>query len=539
MSDAAPSAKASAPEQPPTSEKPLANPVFRALWIATVVSNIGTWMHDVGASWLMTSLSPSPLMVALVQAATTFPIFLLSLPAGALADIVDRRKLLIAAQAFALVAMAVLAVMTYFDITTGWMLLAFTAAISVGGALSAPAFQAIVPELVPHKSLQQAVALKSLGINMARAIGPAVGGAIIALSGPWAVFALNAVSVIGILFVLFRWQRQVAPRRLPAEHFIGGMRAGVRYALRAPELKVILARSMAFFLFASSMWALLPLIARRDMGLGPAGYGALLTFMGGGAIAGALLLPKIRAKLSTNRMTLIASLVLAVVIFALSFVKSFAPAAAILTFGGFAWIAMMAALNGGAQASSPAWVKARALAIYLLVFQGAMTAGSTIWGATASRIGIAPTLEIAAILLVIATLLSVWRFPIGEAGSVNLTPSMHWPAPEIDSEVGHDRGPVMVTIEYKIDTDALDDFSAAMANMRRIRVRDGAIQWGLYQDAADPTLVVEFFTVESWLEHLRQHDRVTHTDKLDQDVVHAFHRGSEPPRVRHLITPDS
>ena len=520
------------------SEKPLANPVFRALWIATVVSNIGTWMHDVGASWLMTSLSPSPLMVALVQAATTFPIFILSLPAGALADIVDRRKLLIAAQAFALVAMAVLAVMTYLGITTGWMLLAFTAAISVGGALSAPAFQAIVPELVPHKSLQQAVAINSLGINIARAIGPAVGGAIIALAGPWAVFALNAVSVLGILFVLFRWQREVTPRRLPAEHFFSGMRAGIRYARRAPDLKIILARSVGFFLFASSLWALLPLIARRDLGLGPAGYGGLLTFMGGGAIAGALLLPKIRARLSTNRMTLIASLMLAGVIVALAFVKSFAPAAAVLTFGGFAWIGMMAALNGGAQATSPAWVKARALAIYLLVFQGAMTAGSTIWGATASRIGIAPTLEIAAALLVIATLFCAWRFPINEAGSVNLTPSMHWPSPEMDSEVGHDRGPVMVTIEYEIDPDALDDFTEAMGAMRRIRERDGAIQWGMYQDASDPALVVEFFTVESWLEHLRQHDRVTKTDKLDQEVVHTFHRGSNPPRVRHLIAPD-
>ena len=522
---------------PAAEPSPLANPVFRALWIATVVSNIGTWMHDVGAGWLMTSLSREPLMVALVQAATTLPMFLLALPGGALADIVDRRRLLIGAQLFGLAAAALLAAMTIGGLTTPIVLLAFTAAIAVGAALSAPAFQAIVPELVPASGLQQAVALNSLGVNIARAIGPALGGVIIAFAGSGAVFALNAVSVVGVIAVLVRWRRSVSTSKLPAEHFIGAMRAGMRYALRAPDLQVVLIRSVGFFLFASGLWALLPIIARRDLGLGPAGYGGLLTFMGLGAIAGAMLLPRLRGKLSANRMTLAASLLLALAMAALALSHSFVPAAAALAVGGFAWIAMMASLNGGAQASSPGWVKARALAIYLLVFQGSMTAGSTLWGAVAGHIGIAGTLLAAAAGLALATMLLAWRVPFGAAAKIDLTPSGHWPAPVVGREVEHDSGPVLVTIEYRIDPATMADFAATMQAMRRVRQRDGAISWGLYEDAAEPGIVVESFTVESWLEHLRQHDRVTAADRELQQAARAFHIGDAPPLVRHYVSP--
>lgn len=516
--------------------KPLSSPVFRALWIATIVSNIGTWMHDVGAGWLMTSLSANPLMVALVQAATTLPMFLLALPAGALADIVDRRKLLIGAQLFSLVATALLALATVGGITTAPLLLALTAAIAVGAVLSAPTFQAIVPELVPGKALQQAVALNSLGVNIARAIGPALGGIIIAAAGTGAVFALNAVSVLGVIAVIYRWRRDVPQRHLPAEHFVGAMRAGMRYALSAPELKTVLIRSVGFFLFASALWALLPIVARRDLGLGPAGYGGLLTFMGLGAVAGAMLMPRLRGKLGANRTTIAASLLLAAAMVGLSLSHSFAAAAASLGAGGFAWIAMMAMLNGGAQASSPGWVKARALAIYLLVFQGSMTAGSTLWGAIAGRIGVPSTLLLAALLLSAVTLLLAWRRPLDGMAKLDLAPSLHWPAPMIDNEIEHDRGPVLVTIEYRVDPARVPEFFAAMQDMRRIRRRDGAIHWGLYEDVAAPGFVTETFTVESWLEHLRQHDRVTNADRVQQDAVRAFQIGDTPPLVRHMVS---
>ena len=516
-------------------DKPLASPVFRALWIATIVSNIGTWMHDVGAGWLMTSLSTNPLMVALAQAATTLPMFLFALPAGALADIVDRRKLLIGAQLFGLVATIILAVATASGLTTPWVLLTLTAAIAVGAALSAPTFQAIVPELVPGPALQQAVALNSLGVNIARAIGPALGGLIIAIAGSAAVFALNAVSVLGVIIVMLRWRRGGAERHLPAEHFVGAMRAGLRYALRAPELQVVLIRSVGFFLFASGLWALLPIVARRDLALGPAGYGGLLAFMGLGAVAGAILMPRLRARLGANRTTVAASVLLAAAMAGLSWSSNFLQAAMAIGAGGFAWIAMMAALNGGAQARSPGWVKARALAIYLLVFQGSMTAGAMLWGAIAGQIGVPATLMLAAVALVLASLLLAWRYPLDSAARFDLSPSLHWPAPMIEAAIEQDRGPVLVTIEYRIDPALVPDFFAAMQDMRRIRRRDGAIHWGVYEDVAQPGRVLETFTVESWLEHLRQHERVTNADRVQQDAVRAFQVDAVPPLVRHLV----
>ncbi|PJI90566.1 MFS transporter [Sphingomonas koreensis] len=517
-------------------QRPLANPVFRALWIATVVSNIGTWMHDVGAGWLMTSLSPDPLMVALVQAATTFPMFVLALPAGALADIVDRRRLLLGAQLFGLVAAMTLAAITLAGFTTAWILLVFTAAIAMGAAFSAPAFQAIVPELVPRSALQQAVALNSLGVNIARAIGPALGGLIIAASGPAAVFAANALSILGILAVLARWRRVAPDRHLPAEHMVGAMRAGLRYALRAPELQVVLIRSVGFFLFASGLWALLPIIARRDLELGPLGYGGLLTFMGLGAITGAVLMPKLRGRMGANAITLAASILLAAAMAGLSQASVFATAAAALFVAGLAWIAMMASLNGGAQATSPGWVKARALAIYLLVFQGSMAAGSTLWGSVASAIGVPLTLLVAAGLLTAASLILAWRFPLDRASTLDLAPSAHWPAPLVDGTVEHDSGPVLVTIEYRVDPAKVSDFFAAMQEMRRIRRRDGAIHWGVYEDTSQPGTVVETFTVESWLEHLRQHERVTNADRIQQEALAAFRSGDALPVVRHFVT---
>lgn len=514
---------------------PLASRTFRALWLATIVSNIGTWMHDVGAAWLMTSLSPSPFMVALVQSATTLPMFLLALPAGALADIIDRRKLLIAAQLWVLMAAALLAAATFAGLTGAGLLLALTFAIACGGALSAPAFQATVPELVPPPALPQAVALNSLGVNIARAIGPALGGLVIAAAGSGAVFALNAVSVIGIVVVLLRWRREPAATHLPPEHFIGALRAGVRYAARAPVLQTVLVRSVGFFLFASALWALLPVIARQSLGLSAAGYGALLTALGLGAVSGALLLPRLRGLIAPNRLTVAATLLFAAAIAALSVVTSFVASAGVAFAAGAAWIAMMAALNGAAQFSVPAWVKARALAIYLLVFQGSMTAGSIFWGWTASRLGVPSTLMIAAAGLA-ALLVLAPRFRLGDAAP-DLAPSSHWPAPIVDGEVEQDRGPVMVSIEYEVDPADAGAFARVMVPMRRIRRRDGAMAWGLYEDAARPGTMVETFIVESWLEHLRQHDRVTRADREDQDAARRFHRGDVPPLVRHWITP--
>ncbi len=515
---------------------PLGFPVFRALWIATVVSNIGTWMHDVGAGWLMTSLSPSPLMVAMVQAATTLPMFLLALPSGALADIVDRRRMLLAAQILGLVAAASLAVLTWQGLTTPWVLLTATFVLGIAAALSAPVFQAIVPELVDGKALPDAVALNSLGVNISRAIGPALGGVIVAVAGTPAVFALNALSVVAVLFVLLRWKRPAATHKLPPEHFLGALKAGYRYARHAPALRLVLIRAVGFFVFGSALWAMLPLVARRGLGLDAAGYGALLGCMGAGAVIGALLLKRLRGKVSANAISIGATVLFALATVSLALAGSAVFAGGVMLVAGLAWIGMLTSLNVAAQMASPGWVKARALAVYLLVFQGAMTGGSLLWGALAARTDVATALTIAAAGQGVALLLAlVWRLPGGSA--VDLAPSNHWAEPIVAVPPAGDRGPVLIEIEYRVEPELVAEFVAVLRRFSAVRRRDGAIRWDVWEDAAEPGRVTEGFVVESWLEHQRQHARVTHADRIDQETLNRFHIGDTPPVVRHLLRP--
>ncbi|RZJ94094.1 MAG: MFS transporter [Brevundimonas sp.] len=515
---------------------PLATPLFRALWIATIISNVGTWMNDVGSSWLMTSLSPSPLWVALVQAATTLPMFLFALPGGALADVVDRRKLLLASQVLILIGAAALATTTYLGLTTPLVLLGLTAVMGLGAALGAPAFQAIVPELVETPALADAVALNSLGVNIARAVGPALGGVIVAMAGPVAVYALNAVSILAVLGVIFAWKRQPTTGALPPEHFLGALRTGYRYARHAPALQLVLVRSIAFFLFSSALWALLPLVGRRELGLDAAGYGALLGAMGFGAVVGAVVLSRVRKRISANRLSIIASLAFAVATFALARAENAWIAGGVMVLAGLSWITMLSGLNIAAQMAVPAWVKARALAIYLLVFQGAMTVGSILWGAVATRTDIATTLTIAAVALAVASAIGL-RFRLPAANAFDLTPSGHWAEPSVAGAPAADRGPVMILIEYRIEPAQVPDFVKAIQPFRAVRKRDGALTWNIFEDAAEPGLVIESFIVPSWLEHLRQHERITHDDRLTQDDIQRFHIGDQPPVVRHFITP--
>lgn len=521
---------------PALSRGPLSVPVFRALWIATIISNIGTWMHDVGAGWLMTSLSPSPLLVALVQAATTLPMFLLALPAGALADIIDRRKMLLSAQILGLAAAAVLAFLTLQSLTTPWVLLAATFVLGIAAALSAPVFQAIVPELIDKAGLPDAVALNSLGVNISRAIGPALGGVIVAMVGIPAVFALNALSVLAVLIVLFKWKRALTVHSLPPEHFFGALRAGYRYVRHSPAMRLVLIRTMGFFLFSSALWAMLPLVGRRELKLDAAGYGALLGCMGAGAIVGALLLKQIRKNVASNTISIWVTLLFAAATLALAMTPNAWLAGGVMFVAGLAWIGMLTTLNVAAQMASPGWVKARALAVYLLVLQGAMTGGSILWGTLASSAGVSRALIVAAIGLTLAILLALrWRLPKDSA--TDLAPSNHWAEPVVAIPPANDRGPVLIEIEYRVAPGQLTAFTAALRKFSVTRYRDGAIRWNVWEDVAEPGRVVEAFIVESWVEHQRQHARVTCSDALDQELLHAFHIDDQPPIVRHLLQP--
>ena len=513
---------------------PLKNSLFRGLWIATIVSNVGTWMQDVGAGWLMTSLSSSPSLVALVEAADSLPVMLLALPAGAIADIVDRRRLLIATQVYLMVIAAALGILTWLNVMTPWMLLGFTFALGVGTAMVMPAWAAIVPELVPPEDLPSAVALNSIAINVSRTIGPAIAGVLVAAVGAWLVFILNALSYIGILAVLVRWRREPRKSSLPAERFVSAIRVGLRFVTHTRALQIVLIRGSAFFVFASATWSLFPLIVRRELGMGPEIYGLLLTCIGIGAVGGALLLPRARARFSRDALVAGASALYAVAALMLGHVQNLPLLAVAMLATGVAWISILSALQVAAQMTLPAWVRARGLAAFVMVFMGGMALGSILWGQVAARVGIPATLTIAALGMAGAIGLT-WRFKLGRHEVLDFTPSSHWPAPVLAELPEPDSGPVLVTIEYRVQPDKRTEFIAAMQSVREMRRRNGAYFWELFHDSADPSRFNECFMDESWVEHLRQHERVSVADREIQQRAKAFMVGGTATKSSHWL----
>jgi MFS family permease len=508
--------------------------VFRALWIAGLVSNLGTWMQNVGAAWLMTSLAPTPLFVALVQAASSLPLFLFALPAGALADVVDRRRLLIASLVWLALATGALGSLALLGAVGPGSLLAFTFAIGVGGAFLAPAFLAIVPELVPREEIVPAVSLNGISMNLARAAGPALGGAVVALAGAGVTFLLNSASFLGVIVPLARWRRPVREGRLPPEDLIGAMRAGLRFARHSRPLQIVLARVATFVLPGSAVWALLPLYARKQLGLDAAGYGVLLGCFGVGAVAGGFVMPRLQRWLGAQRMTTVAALAYAGSHILLGWVDSLAPAAAALLVAGAGWLLLLSTLSAAAQLALPAWVRARGLSYYLLVLFGSLAIGSVVWGAIAESAGV-PQAFLAAGAAVGLSRIFVWRLRLPDGEAPDLSPAPRWPDPQLSVSLPPERGPVLVTVEYEIEPRDAPAFARAMGELGNIRLRDGALRWGLWADMAKPGRYLESFVVESWVEHLRQHERITATDRAVQALGLAFHKGEGPPQVTHFI----
>jgi MFS family permease len=512
---------------------PLRHSLFAVIWVATVLGNTGTFMRDVASAWLVTDLSASPAAVAMIQTAGTLPIFLFAIPAGVLSDILDRRRFLITIQIALAAVSAILAFLAWSGTVSVSALVALTFLGGVGAALAMPSWQAITPELVPRAELKGAVALNSLGFNIARAIGPAIGGLVLAILGTVVTYGTNVVTYIVVIAALLWWKREAAPDDDLREHFSGALRAGLRYARASRDLHGLLWRAFLFFAGASAVWALLPIVARQELGGGAGFYGLMLGSVGAGAIAGAVALPKIRARLGQDRLVLAATLLTAACTAALAFTNNRLLALVATFVLGIAWIATLTTLNATMQGILPNWVRGRGLAIYLTVFNGAMAAGSFGWGIVAQGIGTDATLIVAGLSLVaIAAIAFRAALPGGEG---DLTPSMHWPEPALAEPVTHDRGPVIVTITYQIQSADRGDFIAALDRFSEERRRDGAYAWGVAEDASDPERLVEWFFVESWAEHLRQHRRVSKFDADVQAEVRRFHRGPGDPIVSHFF----
>ncbi len=513
---------------------PLGEPIYRALWIAAVVSNVGSFMQEVGSAWLMTSIAHDCLMVALLQTAAYFPFFLLAIPSGAFADVVDKRKLLIIGQLWMLLSSLALGVLSICGLVTPWVLLGLTFMLAVGGAITGPAWNAAIPELVPKEKLEPAIALGGVGYNAARGVGSALGGLAVAALGPGPVFILNAVSFVGVLLVFLSWK---PTKKIPSRHrerMLGAVRAGFRFVRHSPALKSVLVRSGSYAACTSAMWALLPLIAKDELHLDSLGYGTLLAIFGAGTLIGAAILPRLRSVISLDQVTGFGKILFAGALLGLAYAQNLVTAALFMVGAGVSWIIVNSMFSMGAQKASPAWVRARALAFHILTFLGTFAVTSAIWGQIATYTGLDVPL-IAASGLLVVTVFLCRPFPLGIAELIDTTMSDHWTDPKLVNEPHPNHGPVLITVEYIINPSSLNDFTDAMSALSIQRRRDGAFQWHLFCDVSNPERQLETFFVESWAEHMRQHERVTVSDRLVEDRVNAFHVGEKPMVVRHFI----
>lgn len=511
--------------------------MFRMLWLAVLVSDIGTWMQTVGAQWLLVGLPNAATLVALVQTADTLPDVLLALPGGVLADAFDRRRLLIGLQSFQVVIGVGLTALTLFGQMTPPLLLAFTFALGAASALATPTYQALIPELVPRNQLSAAAALGGISVNLARAIGPAIAGLLIARLGVGAVFAVNTAAFLLFALVLLAWRRSTDESAPPPERFIPALRAGGRYVRYSPVVRRILLHLSVFLLPASAIWALLPLVATRQLALGPGGYGLLLGGLGVGAIVGALTLPRMRERFSSNRILTAAAGVYAATMVVLILVDQPVAAFVALLPAGAAWITVIASTNTDMQLFLPSWVRGRGLAAYQMVLFGSQAAGSLVWGLVAEQGGLVLTFLLAAGALLAATA-TIRLWPALDVRNLDRNASVHWPEPQLLIDPEPDAGPVLITSTYSVAPDREKQFLGAMRAVRLSRLRTGAIWWELYRDGETANRFVEAYAVLSWDEHLRQHHgRLTGADAAIEHRAHAL--AESPPRVSHLFPADS
>jgi MFS family permease len=527
------SAAGPAPPGAPTAWSPLRIVAYRALWLAQLASMIGTWMQTVGAQWLLIDEPHAATLVSLVQTASLLPMLLLALPAGVLADSFDRRRLLVGLQLGTVVVGGVLTVVTAVGDISPQVLLGLTFLIGCGQAMSMPPWQALIPDVVPAGEVRAAAALGAVSMNLARAVGPSVAGLLITQVDAWLVFAINTATYGVMAVVVLRFGPAGRVSGDVPERFGPALRAGARYVRHSRVVRRLLLRSALFVLPGTALWALLPLVASRLLGLGSGGYGLLLGALGVGAVAGAFALPRLLTRVSTGTMIFVASVVFAAAEAGIVFVRDPALAVALLLPAGAAWLAVLSTLGAATQVFLPGWVRARGLSVQQIVFMGGQAVGALVWGVAANYTGLVPVFVTASALMVLGAATSaIW--PLFDTERLDRTAAVYWPEPQLMVEPDRDEGPVLITVTFTVPPENRQPFIAAMQRVQASRRRTGATRWNLYRDAADPDRYMETFLVPSWEEHLRQHnERLTGTD---QDIEReALQLAAGPPEIAHLL----
>jgi MFS family permease len=514
--------------------RPLQMPIFRNLLLSNVVSDIGTFMQSVGAAWLMVSLHAGPIYVALTQTASSLPFFLLALPAGSAGDILDRRKLILATESWMTGVALLIAVLTIAGLMSPWLLLLLTFALSAGDAFETPSWRALLPELVSKDDLAAASALNGIEFNIARAVGPALAGAVIAVAGIATAFMVNFVSFFGVILVVARWKRAVRKPIAPPETFTGATVAALRYVRYSPAILTVVVRTAVITFFSSALFALLPTIA-RSVNQSAIGYGLLLGCFGAGAIAGALIMQRARARWSTEVIVSAGVSILGLVMVSASGLHRLSTLAPVMLIGGAAWVLIVSLTNALVQSLAPDWVRARVIAVFILLYQGGFALGSAAWGAVAQRAGVGTALVCAGAGSIASLVFALFaKLPDSTA---DLSPWNHWRMPIVVkggvSVSDPEEGPVLVTVEYFVIPERREEFVEAIHLYERIRRRDGASRWGIFRDTEAGDRYLEIFTVSSWAEHQRQHERVTQADhELEQRLSDYLVKQPEP---HHLL----
>lgn len=513
---------------------PFKNETFRTIWIASLASNFGGLIQAVGAAWMMTSISSSQDMVALVQSSTTLPIMLFSLIAGALADNFNRRSIMLTAQVFMLVVSIALTVFAYLDLLTPWLLLCFTFLLGCGVALNNPAWQASVGDIVSREMLPQAVTLNSVGFNITRSVGPAIGGAVVAAAGAAAAFALNATSYIALMYALLRWKPERRDDALPRETLLRALSAGLGYVSMSPNILNVLFRGMLFGFSASAILALLPIVARDLVSGGPLTYGIMLGCFGVGAIGGAMANARLREKLTSERIVQFSFVGFAASSSVIALSTNTALTAIVLIVPGACWVLALSLFNTTVQLSAPRWVVGRALSFYQTSTFGGMAVGSWIWGLAAEDLGVSVSLSLASLAMLVGGMAGL-RNPLPQFSDVDLSPLNKFNEPMLKLDLQPRSGPIVLQIDYEIGEDDIPEFLTLMARRRRVRIRDGARQWALMRDLENPEIWTESYHTATWADYVRHNRRRLQIDEEIWDAIRKLHRGVDGPRVHRMI----